>query len=132
MSEPITQLDFVCAVAANVPVAIPAEQVSAALAVNQTTSTSSLSLEALLGLSESNLPAQQRLTLTIGEQHSADITISSDMTLQTLAITDIHPLPPLLAARCELRGVSALAFTHNTLILLVDTDHFLSEVNTSL
>lgn len=122
MSEAINQLDIVACVAAGYHIGLLAEQVVAARPVVRPTTVAVLSLETLLGLNEHDATPQQQLTLTIGDQYSVDITISCDMMLQTLAISDIHPLPPLLAARCTLNGLAAFAQLENRLILIIDTN----------
>jgi hypothetical protein len=126
MNERLTQLDFVCCNALTYPVGILADQVITAHAITtHERQKHPLSLETLIGLPESNQPYQQQLTLTIGTQYTADIGVNSTISLQTLTVNNIHPLPPLLAARCQLHGVKALALSEKVLRLLIDTDCFL-------
>ncbi len=131
MSEAINQLDMVACVAAGYHIGLLAEQVAAAhtLTTQAKTDANTLALEDLLGLKATQQPIQQCLTLKIGAQYTAQISISSDISLISLALEAIQPLPALLAARCRLKGVSALTISDNQLMLLVDTDAFLTEIS---
>lgn len=132
MSEAINQLDMVACVAAGYHIGLLAEQVAAAhtLTTQAKTDANTLALEDLLGLKATQQPTiQQCLTLKIGAQYTAQISISSDISLISLALEAIQPLPALLAARCRLKGVSALTISDNQLMLLVDTDAFLTEIS---
>jgi hypothetical protein len=129
MNEPLTQLDFVCCNALTYPVGILANQVVTAHAITtHERQEYPLSLETMIGLPENDQPYQQQLTFAIGK-YTADIGISSSISLQTLAVSNIYPLPPLLAARCQLHGVRALALSEKALRLLIDTDCFLPKIN---
>lgn len=80
-------------------------------------------IEAMLGLSPSpNSPPRQHLLL----KHSdgdRQILVGSPVDLVSLPVSSIHPLPPLLAVRCRLNGLRALAFADDkTAILLFRAD----------
>jgi len=130
MSESLDQLDIVSCDAAGYRIGLLADQVAAAHALppQAKTDANTLALEDLLGLEATQQPIQQCLTLKIGAQYTAQISISSDISLTSLAVEAIQPLPALLAARCRLKGVSALTLSDNQLMLLVDTDAFLTEI----
>jgi hypothetical protein len=124
MSSALTQLDLVrCCALRNHHIGLLADQVLTAHTLTaHEQSKEVLSLEALLGLPESDRSDQHQLSLSIGAQYTVEIGVSSDISLQTLAIADIQPLPPLLAARCQLNGLAALALAENQLLLIIDTD----------
>ena len=75
------------------------------------------SVESCLGLTGVKIAsARQILTLRQG----GELSVNSTVELRHLNPGDIHPLPPLLSARCAVRGLKALAIDAQGLILLVD------------
>lgn len=68
-------------------------------------------VETLLGLELAAVSGpRQYLQLQHGNQ---EILVSGPVDLVSLPVDTIHPLPPLLDARCQMNGLRALALGHN-------------------
>lgn len=78
-------------------------------------------VETLLGLSEQKHASLRRQVLTICQPES-DITISvgAPVQLHEFAVDVIYPLPELLAARNQLRGLCALVMESKGLTMIFD------------
>jgi hypothetical protein len=76
-------------------------------------------IEEMLGFPpQPNTTPRQQLLLKHSDSDKP-ILVGSPVDLVSLPVSSIHPLPPLLAARCRLNGLHALAFSDdNTAILL--------------
>jgi len=55
-----------------------------------------------------------------GEATDREFLIGAAAELYSVAADNIHPLPPLLAARCVVRGLRALALAAGETMLLID------------
>lgn len=75
----------------------------------------SMAAEALLRLS---MAGGDRRWLDLG---GVCLEVSDPVTLTSLSADDIHPLPPLLAARLTIPGVRALAFDAHGVIMVLGT-----------
>lgn len=81
-------------------------------------------IETLLGLELPAAPGpRQYLRLKRGDR---EILVGAPVDLTPLPVNAIHPLPPLLAARCNLNGLRALALEPNAenVILLFAVETF--------
>lgn len=116
-------LSIVCCQLHNLWLGFSAEQINSASTsgINQKT----FQLNQLLGLPPETTPARHQLSIK-ADNHLPDILVSSDIHLCELSLTDIHPLPPLLAARTTLPGLRALAWHQQRFILLFDARHLLA------
>lgn len=75
--------------------------------------------ESLLGLPVAG-GAYQTLLIKSKEDQSWPLAVRPPMSLRPLPAADIHPLPDLLAARCRLPGLRALALVDGQLAPVVD------------
>ncbi len=83
-------------------------------------------IETLLGLAPC-AAALPRQSLQLKQAQGArELLVGAPVELASLPASRIHPLPPLLAARCKLHGLRALALTNNagSAILLLDMEAF--------
>lgn len=83
-------------------------------------------VETLLGMEPSTgIAARQHLLLKHADG-DREILVGAPVDLVSLSVGNIHPLPPLLAARCQLKNLRALAIASDngaeTLILLFGSD----------
>jgi hypothetical protein len=88
--------------------------------------TTDAGIEELLGLAPSTgVQTRQYVQLKQADE-DRQILVDSPVDLVTLPLSAIHPLPPLLAARCSLKGLRALALEPNaeSVILLFSAETF--------
>jgi len=114
-SDPLAHLDIVLFAAGATPLACEARRVRAA---QELTGADLPAVEALLGLPPT---AGSRQTLIVrGADADWPLSVRGPVTLRSLPAADIHPLPELIAARCRLPGLRALAFVDGQLTPIVD------------
>ncbi len=78
-------------------------------------------LDPLLGLPEQNTASLHRQVLTLRLPESdVEFSVAAPVELRELTFDVIHPLPDLVAARTQLRGLCALALETEGLTLLFD------------
>ncbi|KIM00305.1 hypothetical protein CCC_03093 [Paramagnetospirillum magnetotacticum MS-1] len=116
MSDPAS-LPVVIFPAAGNRFALPARQVAAMLSVESTV-TDAPAIEDLLGLPRT-ARATCMLRLRTGDGDVSAL-VSGEVSLSELPVESIHPLPPLIEASSQLRGLSAIAHDDSGMILLVD------------
>jgi hypothetical protein len=75
-------------------------------------------VEARFGLPEA--PAGPRQVLMLRQPAGSEFAVGPAIELRRFAFAAIHPLPPLIAARCAVRGLKGLAIEGRDLVLLVD------------
>jgi len=83
-------------------------------------------VETLLGLSHSGpqgVTDRQRLTV----KGAGDLSVQRPVVLCSLPVGAFHPLPPLVAARCRLRALRALALLPGGMVMVVDLRALLAE-----
>lgn len=83
-------------------------------------------IETLLGLAPCATALPRQSLLLKQAQGARELLVGAPVELASLPASRIHPLPPLLAARCKLHGLRALALTNNagSAILLLDMEVF--------
>ena len=80
-----------------------------------------LPVEVLLGLGREPSSVRGRQVLRVGSPATAlDVTVEGPVELLSVAASNVHPLPPLLAARTGLHGLRALAVTDGGILPLVE------------
>jgi chemotaxis signal transduction protein len=78
-------------------------------------------LDSVLGLPELNNACSHRQILTIRLPESeVEFSVAVPVELSKLELASIHPLPELIAARTQLRGLCALALETDGLTLMFD------------
>jgi hypothetical protein len=65
-------------------------------------------------------PSGTRQILTLRQSNPQQLAVSPPVELRNFDYSAIHPLPPLLAARCNLRGIKALAMDEHGPILIIE------------
>ncbi|MDO8948506.1 MAG: hypothetical protein Q7U88_15340 [Desulfocapsaceae bacterium] len=86
-------------------------------------------IESLLGLPEQNNACLQRQLLTLRLPESdVEFSVAVPVQLHELEFDVIHPLPDLVAARTQLRGLCALGMESDGLTLIFDLRNLLCEV----
>lgn len=89
------------------------------LSAHPVSDTTARDLEACLGLRRNEQNPRQ--TLKIADPGGAwHLNVAQPLEHGALAVSHIHPLPPLLHIRPPLPGLRALALWNNTLIFLLD------------
>ncbi len=84
------------------------------------------SVETLLGLSDSSPPGvTDRQCLTV--KGAGDLSVQRPIVLCSLPVGAFHPLPPLVAARCRLPALRALALLPGGMVMVVDLRSLLAE-----
>lgn len=76
--------------------------------------------EQLLGLAAGQDSENKRILLIRHVPADYSILVSEPVTLSDLNLNDLHPLPEMLAARCALNGVRALATVNKGVTVLID------------
>jgi hypothetical protein len=118
-------LPLVLCQAGDTLIGIEAWRVAACRAIScATTGPLPPTLAACCGLPDGPRPSQQQLQLrdvppSVGVASEWQVTISGTLELREVPLTAIHPLPPLLAARSQLRGLRALAWIDQRLVPLL-------------
>lgn len=115
-------LPIVCCQLHGLWLGFAADQIGSAMT---STSTDDCQLSQLLGLPPETTLPRHRLCIK-AKEHLPGMLVSSDIHLCELPLGDIHPLPPLLAARCTLPGLGALAWHQQHFILLFDAHRLLT------
>ncbi len=78
-------------------------------------------IDSLLGLPEQNKACSHRQVLTIRLPESdVEFSVTAPVELRELEFAAIHPLPDLVAARTQLRGLCALVLEADGVILVFD------------
>lgn len=60
------------------------------------------------------------LVIRLADGAEGSLRVSEPVELVTVPPGQIHPVPPLLARRCTLPGLSALAFDHEGIFFLLE------------
>jgi len=89
-----------------------------------------VAIETLLGLPVPS-PTRPHLLTVKQADRDRDLLIGTPVEMVGLAVETIHPLPPLLAARTQLRGLRALAVAEGRVTLLFDLAALLLGANTA-
>jgi len=76
--------------------------------------------EFLLGLHAAAATGGEQVLVVKHAGADREVVVQGPVELHSVAATAIHPLPPLVAARTQLRGLRALALERQRLTLLVD------------
>jgi chemotaxis signal transduction protein len=76
-------------------------------------------IEDLLGLPRRPQPAAHLLVLRVAGVERA-VAVPGAVSLETLAVAAIHPLPPLVAARTRIAGLAALATDDAGVVMVID------------
>ncbi len=76
--------------------------------------------EQLLGLAAGQDSENRRVLVIRHAPADYSILVSEPVTLSDLSLNELHPLPDLLAARCMLNGVRALATANGGVTVLID------------
>jgi chemotaxis signal transduction protein len=109
--------------------ALDARQVHALRTLPSEDSRKYATIESLLGLPEQNNACLQRQLLTIRLPESdVEFSVAVPVQLHELDFDVIHPLPDLVAARTQLRGLCALGMETDEITLIFDLRNLLSEV----
>ena len=111
-------LTVVIFTAAGARFALPARPVLA-MRPESDSATSPVAMEALLGLPQETAPSSRLLILRMGEEEVA-VRVPGEVVMHDLPAQAIHPVPELVAARCGLAGLAALAQDQAGLILLIE------------
>jgi len=116
----IVSLDMVSFVAAGCCFAIEAARVRSQMPSSQCATATAV--EQLLGLvcDEIHPPPSRRVLMIKSSAVDFAVTVSEPVELRSLAISAIYPLPLLLAARCSLNGIRAIAMEPGRMTVLVD------------
>ncbi|GAB0057164.1 hypothetical protein SIID45300_01487 [Candidatus Magnetaquicoccaceae bacterium FCR-1] len=102
-------LDVVRFLAGGHPMALPAGQVRACRPIAPGSESEVTPIEPLLGLDRPDATADHRLLDVARGGTIVTWRVGGPVTLHALSRGDIHPLPPLLAARLAISGPRALA-----------------------
>jgi len=113
---PLAALDVVLCRAGVWPVGIEAGQIGGSRRC-EPADAATPALAALLDLPGGDSGDRQVLAL---KASGGEIRVAGPVELRALPAACIHPLPPLLAARCRLPGLRAVALEHGRLVLLID------------
>lgn len=73
-----------------------------------------------LGLPTTETRAQVVLSLVMAHAPSQDVVCSASVSLVSVAAQSIFPLPALLAARCQIKGLSAIAMHQQQPVFVID------------
>lgn len=107
--------------------AVEAQQIRAArLAADGSEDLSLPSLAALLGLPTTADEGPRQVLQVKTATADQELSLAGPVQMTTLAVADIHPVPALLAARCRIPGLRALAVDAAGVTLLVDLRTLLS------
>lgn len=71
-------------------------------------------------LESTSAARQSLLDLRLNEETEVSIEVGEPVALRTLSWRDIHRLPPLVAARCAIYGLRALAVDGESVLLVLD------------
>ncbi|MBU0664764.1 MAG: hypothetical protein KJ990_09515 [Proteobacteria bacterium] len=116
-----TTLEVVIFFAGGQRCAMEARQVRALRPLFQEDNENYPAIDPLLGLPEQNKASSHRQILTIRLPESdVELSVAAPVELRELACDLIHPLPDLVAARTQLRGLCALVMETDGLTLIFD------------
>lgn len=116
-TEPGGKLEVVTFFAGGQRCAVAAQQVSAL----RPDSDGCPELDPLLGLQQQGKVASSRQALTLRlPQGEIEFSVASPVELREMDIGAIHPLPDMILARTQLRGLRALALEPDGLTLIFD------------
>ncbi|MDD3814244.1 MAG: hypothetical protein PHZ02_06310 [Desulfocapsaceae bacterium] len=112
--------------------ALEARQVRALQPLTDENSGTYPAIGSLLGLPEPNKACLHRQIVTIRLPESeVELSVAAPVELHELAVDLIQPLPDMVAARTQLRGLRALVMETDGVTLIFDLRNLLSEVITS-